>query len=355
MLKFGIEPILECSSKGDKRFSALFARIKARGDKTIEDIYQNSKVFEDGSTGKGRSAKGKRPVNIEECRTLYSTLWDEYFLENPSLLKEIKKFRGFSDVFGQKGSACQAEEIYRIWIAEMIRIPHMNMKKFSSLILNKNRDDIAGAIYCGRGSPYGNRFATKGSVFSGVIYVDSREEAVAQHRADILAMMNTANFQAFISPLRGKRVYCYCSPELCHCATLVAAANLPPIKLNHTGKYVSKDQLKADVAHSFIGIGSKGSSTHAYSQSYGVLANKGHYINSEVVFVSVNGNRPDRVRLESIVSELRLALASGAKLLTDTPDHRNRPYNVGEQELAAFLTLEGCTETVCRNYSEWKL
>lgn len=115
MLRFGEEPFLECSSKGDKRFSAFYARLK---NKSIEELYQAHKVFEDGSTGKTwKEAKGKKPVNIEDCRRLYSELWDEYFRRNPELYDAISQYNGFTDIFGQENHVCQAEEIYRIRMA----------------------------------------------------------------------------------------------------------------------------------------------------------------------------------------------------------------------------------------------
>lgn len=115
MVKHGTAPFLECSSKGDKRLSAFFARIKGRGNQSIENIYQATKVFEGGITGLNwKSAKGKLPVNIIEVRKLYSTLWDEYITENPTLLDVVKQASGLSDVFGTQGSACQASELWRI-------------------------------------------------------------------------------------------------------------------------------------------------------------------------------------------------------------------------------------------------
>jgi hypothetical protein len=51
MIQHGTAPFLECSSRGDRRFSAFAARIKSRGNKSIEEIYQAAKRFEDGSTG----------------------------------------------------------------------------------------------------------------------------------------------------------------------------------------------------------------------------------------------------------------------------------------------------------------
>ena len=114
MIIEGDAPFLECSSKGDRRFSAFFAKIKKRGWKSIEEIYQSSKRFENGlRCYNWRDAKGRKPVNLDECKLLYSVLWDEYFDENPDLLKEIMKYRGFTDMFGESGSVCQATEIYR--------------------------------------------------------------------------------------------------------------------------------------------------------------------------------------------------------------------------------------------------
>ena len=115
MFKVGKAPYYECSSKGDKRFSAFWARLRCLDGKSIEEVYQAAKVFEDGSTGLSwKEAKGRTPVNIEEVRTLYSELWDEYFKENPDLYEVIADKTGFSDIYGQAGHACQAEEVMRI-------------------------------------------------------------------------------------------------------------------------------------------------------------------------------------------------------------------------------------------------
>lgn len=112
MVKFGSAPYLECSSRGEKRLSAFYARVDGR---SIEEHYQAAKKFADGRTGlTWREAKGLRPVNIEECRALYSRLWDRYIAEHPELLALIKSASGLSDMFGQPGHACQAEELWRI-------------------------------------------------------------------------------------------------------------------------------------------------------------------------------------------------------------------------------------------------
>ena len=106
---------MECSSKGDRRLSAFYARIAARGGKSIEEIYQAAKIFENGETGLSwRAAKGRRAVNHEEVTRLYSALWDEYIAEHPELLKILREASGTSDIFGQQGHCCQATELWRI-------------------------------------------------------------------------------------------------------------------------------------------------------------------------------------------------------------------------------------------------
>lgn len=115
MIRHGNAPFLECSSKGFKPFSAFYARIKKRGNQTIETIYQAAKVFADGSTGLSiKEAKGRQAVNMEEVTQLYSQLWQEYLEENPQFEEVLYNATGLSDIFGQPGHVCQATELFKI-------------------------------------------------------------------------------------------------------------------------------------------------------------------------------------------------------------------------------------------------
>lgn len=115
MLRFGSAPFLECSSKGDKRFSAFYARIKEYGNKSIEELYQAKKVFANGETGlHWRQAKGRKAINMKECAEWYEYLWLKYIEENEDLIDVIYHSSGFQDTFGQTGHVCQAEEIWKI-------------------------------------------------------------------------------------------------------------------------------------------------------------------------------------------------------------------------------------------------
>jgi hypothetical protein len=120
MIRHGVPPYLEVSSRGDKRFSALYARIATLMFSTIEELYQGSKEFEPyahGSDANGRvtnwrDAKGKRPKNTVFVAWYYDTLWRQYLLENSFLLPTLVEATGLSDRFGQTGSNCQATTLW---------------------------------------------------------------------------------------------------------------------------------------------------------------------------------------------------------------------------------------------------
>lgn len=114
MFRIGNAPFLECSTHGDKRFSAFCARPRSLGGRSIEEAYQAMKKFADGTTGLGwRAAKGKDPVNLAECRLAYDQWWLEW-VRQEDLLPTLLAAPGLSDKFGQPGRTCQAEVLWRI-------------------------------------------------------------------------------------------------------------------------------------------------------------------------------------------------------------------------------------------------
>ena len=115
MITIGDPPYLECSSKGDVRFSAFYALIDG---KPIEVHYQAAKKFHRlGGIVTGlswREAKGKFPANPIVVRKLYKDLWRQYLKENPELMQVLKRATGLSDHFGQKGHQCQAITLWEL-------------------------------------------------------------------------------------------------------------------------------------------------------------------------------------------------------------------------------------------------
>lgn len=114
--------ILECSSRGDKRFSALYAQVNINGVvDTIESHYQLSKRFGDApAPTHWKQCKGRKPTHmVFNGKTLpityltryYNWLWKEYLDQNPSLVEYLKQFDGYNDCFARKGCNNQAEAI----------------------------------------------------------------------------------------------------------------------------------------------------------------------------------------------------------------------------------------------------
>ncbi len=118
MISYGSAPFLECSSKGDRRFSAFYACVNGR---SIEEQYQAAKVFEGGSTElRWREAKGRKPINSAECAALYEKLWRQYISEHPELLYVLMKASGLSDMFAREGGVNQANVLWKIRNEQML-------------------------------------------------------------------------------------------------------------------------------------------------------------------------------------------------------------------------------------------
>lgn len=117
MMRLGTAPYLECSSRGDRRFSAFYAHPASLNGMSIEEAYQAAKIFvENGQlvTGKGwREAKGRRAENANDIMSLYAQWWAEW-VEQEGLLPVLKTATGLSDMFGREGSVCQAMVLWTI-------------------------------------------------------------------------------------------------------------------------------------------------------------------------------------------------------------------------------------------------
>ena len=121
--------------------------------------------------------------------------------------------------------------------------------------------------------------------------------------------------------------------------------------------YQQKDMAKAERANKFIGIGAVGSSTEHYAENLPQeLVNCGEYTDKDVVFISMNGNRRDRVSIKHPIldREIQAAIDAGAAIVADNPYHRNRGFNVGERELEYRLKDCGYAETVHHYFSIWR-
>lgn len=117
--------VLECSSAGDKRFSAMYAVVEYMGiEDTIEKHYQKSKRFISGENYIAMdNAEGKK---VDACEVFgclyepsiltmfYSWLWCKYFNSHPELLEYAKGFDKFNDRFKGQSINCQADIIEKL-------------------------------------------------------------------------------------------------------------------------------------------------------------------------------------------------------------------------------------------------
>lgn len=118
--------VLECSSKGDKRFSALFVKVKVSGVfDSIENHYQLCK--------RARNEKGEIivPKNWKDLKgkkvdffvmngitfpesyltQYYKLLWVKYLDANTALVSYASQFDDFNDIFKGKSINCQADVV----------------------------------------------------------------------------------------------------------------------------------------------------------------------------------------------------------------------------------------------------
>lgn len=113
---------LECSSAGDRRFSALYAKVSVFGHiDTIENHYQLCKRWEHRPAPvTWRDGKGKKPDYVEIrgrkldarfARQFYALLWFKYLQQHPELVAYARKFTHFTDRFATKGGISQADMI----------------------------------------------------------------------------------------------------------------------------------------------------------------------------------------------------------------------------------------------------
>lgn len=109
--------VLYCDSRGDKRFSALYAKVNLNGViDSIENHYQNCKRDELGNIpGKGKPVSymvyQDKKLPASKLSDFYKYLWKLYFIENPDLLEYASKFNEFIDRFKGKAINCQADVI----------------------------------------------------------------------------------------------------------------------------------------------------------------------------------------------------------------------------------------------------
>jgi len=97
---------LECSTRGDRRFSSSHVKLKIHGEeKTIEDWFISSKRNKfDESLSRGGPYEyvidpftGTKLYEKDEINDMYKGLWATYLYRNPELVEYASKYTDFSN------------------------------------------------------------------------------------------------------------------------------------------------------------------------------------------------------------------------------------------------------------------
>ena len=173
--------VLECHSRGDKRFSALYAKVLVHGKlDTIENHYQLSKrVYGEPKPTDWKDLKGK-PISFFEVNgrmfpkeylsDFYNFLWIKYFDRNPKLLQFASQYDDFNDIFKSKNSVnCQADVIRDI-VKEGRGFLIEKGKDFLTLLNSKDQDIlvIEKDLSCSQQNIIGHQVNCMGVMGAGV-------------------------------------------------------------------------------------------------------------------------------------------------------------------------------------------
>lgn len=92
-------------------------------------------------------------------------------------------------------------------------------------VWNRHNEHPAGAVYCGRGTPYGNPFeiGTHGT----------RDFCIKRFVREVLPTLD-------VSDLRSKHLLCSCAPKPCHCDPILLKANEDQVFVAATGHRPNK-------------------------------------------------------------------------------------------------------------------
>ena len=137
-----VKRVLECSSRGDKRFSAFYALVEVNGVRdSIENHYQNCKRSVVGGvsvvSGKGKKVDhmvlGDKSFSPKHLSSFYNLLWIKYLDKNQNLVDYAKEFDEFNDMFKGSSINCQADVI-RKYVIEGREVLMDSCKEFIDLI-----------------------------------------------------------------------------------------------------------------------------------------------------------------------------------------------------------------------------
>jgi hypothetical protein len=149
--------------------------------------------------------------NIKNQSLKYGMLvkFSQTFFRDKIILENKTTFNNYSYSFLLE--EIQFKLINEIDLMEKIGKNFFNENNIETTVVNRHHREIKGAIYIGRGTPFGN---TNSSMDIGSI---SREESIERYRYDFYQKLKyDPKFKLKILKLKGKILSCSCKPLFCH-------------------------------------------------------------------------------------------------------------------------------------------
>jgi len=220
----------ECSSKGDKTYSALFALME--DGRSLEMHYQCDVKGYDPGGYNWRAGKGKPPLK-ESSFDDYLNLWKKWATVHVTYMRRLyehaKRYDGvLSDCFA-KTPINQAHAL-SVLLNDLVRTsgsPNWGydrealVKEYAKPKLYNRHHGIApsNSLYIGRGTPWGNPFPL--DECKDRIDCFERFEKHVYQQEDMVHHVRRV--------LWGKNLVCSCQPDLCHGHLLLWIANSTPV------------------------------------------------------------------------------------------------------------------------------
>jgi len=120
--------------------------------------------------------------------------------------------------------------------------------------------------------------------------------------------------------------------------------------------YNDKDKIKFAKCNKLISRGAKGSSSNKYQLGQ-ILEipisniNVDTYEPTDTVAISVNGARANRMKFNKTLIDL--AISAKVTFITDNLYNRNRSFNIGEKEIADYLSSKDYIFNNTPTRGEW--
>lgn len=147
---------LECSARGDRRFSSSHVKLKIHGEeRTIEEWFISSKRNKyDKPVSRGEPYEyvidpftGKKLYEKDEINDMYKGLWAAYLYRNPKLVEYASKYTGFNDSNYSSSLPIKSSDIISAYVENKdLFLDNLKSGKWYNTILKNKKISLDSTI-----------------------------------------------------------------------------------------------------------------------------------------------------------------------------------------------------------------